>query len=134
MKFLLDTHIALWWLTGSEKLPAGVVMFLEKRDNELFVSVASIWEVAIKHLSRPEDISLSEYKFAKYCETAGFKILPIEVEHIFNLRTLARPERAPRHHDPFDRIMLAQAKAEKMFFLTHDTLLSDYGEKYVLML
>lgn len=60
MKFLLDTHIALWWLTGSEKLPAGVVTFLEKRDNELFVSVASIWEVAIKHLSRPEDISLSE--------------------------------------------------------------------------
>ena len=134
MRFLLDTHIALWWLTGSEKLPSGGVTFLERHDSELFVSVASLWEVAIKHLSRPEDISMSEVEYAKYCETARFRILPIEVEHIFALRTLNRPESAPRHHDPFDRLMIAQAKADGMFFLTHDALLPYYGEKCVILL
>lgn len=76
MRWLLDTHVALWLLTNSSKLPENVVNVLRRQENELFVSVASIWEVAIKHFSRPEDILMSEVEYADYCEEAGFRLLP----------------------------------------------------------
>lgn len=132
MKLLVDTHIALWWITGSDKLSRKGLTFLDERENELLVSIASIWEVAIKHRLHPDRVSMSEVEYAKYCGAAGFNVLPIKIRHIFALRTLTRPETAPKHQDPFDRIMIAQAKTEQMFFLTHDALLPYYNEPYIL--
>ena len=131
MKLLLDTHIALWWITGSEKLSRKGLTFLEEWENELLVSIASIWEVAIKHRLHPDRVSMSEVEYAKYCGATGFNVLPIKIRHIFALRTLTRPETAPKHQDPFDRIMIAQVKTERMFFLTHDELLPYYAENCV---
>ena len=132
MKLLVDTHIALWWITGSDKLSRKGLTFLDERENELLVSIASIWEVAIKHRLHPDRVSMSEVEYAKYCGATGFNVLPIKVRHIFALRALTRSEPAPKHQDPFDRIMIAQAKMERMFFLTHDALLPYYNEPCIL--
>ncbi len=128
MKILLDTHIALWAIADSKKLVSGVKTILESVENEIYYSTASVWEVAIKHKLHPDKMPLSEQQFVEFCEKAGFMQLCITVEQIYLLSTLERPENAPSHNDPFDRLMIAQAKKEKMKFITHDTLIPWYNE------
>jgi PIN domain nuclease of toxin-antitoxin system len=131
MKVLLDTHIALWAIADSTKLPDKIIKIIESQDNEVYYSLASVWEIAIKHKLHPNKIQMSEDKFVELCEKTGFEQLPITVEQIYQLKTLDRPDNAPPHNDPFDRIMIAQAKQEKMKFFTHDSLVSWYGEPCV---
>ena len=66
------------------------------------------------------------------CEKTGFIRLPIEADHIFLLKTLVRSEKAPKHNDPFDRILLAQAKYEDLKLLTHDSQFLHYEENCVI--
>lgn len=132
MKILLDTHIALWAMTDTEKLSEEVVRMLESRKNEVYYSIASVWEIAIKHKIKPEQMPISEEEFVRLCEKTGFAQLSIEPEHIFLLKTLRRPDNAPKHNDPFDRMLLAQAKYEKLSLLTHDSLIPYYEEKCVI--
>lgn len=128
MKMLLDTHIALWAIADTAKLSETAVKLLESKDNEVFYSVASVWEVAIKHKIRPEQMPVSEEAFTDLCQTTGFVELPIKTGHIFTLKTLVRQETAPKHNDPFDRMLLAQAKYERLKFITHDSMLPYYEE------
>ncbi len=132
MRVLLDTHIALWALTDTTKLSEEVIQILESGKNEVYYSIASVWEIAIKHKLKPEQMPINEEDFVRLCEETGFTQLPIESEHIFLLKTLSRPESAPKHNDPFDRMLLAQAKYEKIELITHDSLISYYGEKCVM--
>lgn len=132
MRILLDTHIALWAIADTAKLSDEMVQMLESRGNEIYYSVASIWEVAIKHKIKPEQMPMPEEEFVQLCENTGFVQLPIKAEHIFLLKTLVRPDDAPRHNDPFDRILLVQAKHEKLRFITHDSLIPYYEEKCVM--
>ncbi len=132
MRVLLDTHIALWALTDTTKLSEEVIQILESGKNEVYYSIASVWEIAIKHKLKPEQMPINEEDFARLCEETGFTQLPIESEHIFLLKTLSRPESAPKHNDPFDRMLLAQAKYEKIKLITHDSLIPYYGEKCVM--
>lgn len=131
MKILLDTHIALWALTDTEKLSEEVIHMLESEKNEVYYSIASVWEIAIKHKIRPEQMPISEDEFVELCEKTGFAQLPIEAKHIFLLKTLSRLAEAPKHNDPFDRILLAQAKYEKLSFFTHDSLIPYYSENCI---
>lgn len=131
MKILLDTHIALWAMIDTAKLSEEVIHMLETRKNEVYYSIASVWEIAIKHKIRPEQMPISEEEFVRLCEKTGFVQLSIKPEHIFLLKTLSRPAEASRHNDPFDRILLAQAKYEKLSLITHDSLIPDYGEKCI---
>lgn len=132
MDVLLDTHIVLWAVADTFKLPREVMELLESDANEVFYSVASVWEVAIKHKIHPEQMPVSEEAFVELCQKTGFVQLPIKNEHIFLLKTLERPATAPKHNDPFDRILLAQAKYEKLKLLTHDLLLPYYGEDCII--
>ncbi|MBR1418573.1 MAG: type II toxin-antitoxin system VapC family toxin [Synergistaceae bacterium] len=132
MNILLDTHIALWSIADSKKLSEECANILQDENNEFYVSIASIWEVAVKHRLHPDEISMSEFDYAQFCDLMSFNILPVKLEHIFTLRTLTRQEDAPKHNDPFDRIMIAQAKHEKFSFLTHDKLLPLYNESCIL--
>lgn len=129
---MLDTHIALWAIADTSKLSDEVIKLLEKESNEVFYSVASVWEVAIKHRIKPANMPMSEEEFVRLCENTGFTRLPIETGHIFFLKTLLRPNKAPKHNDPFDRMLLAQAKYENLQLLTHDSQFSYYGEKCVM--
>lgn len=88
MRILLDTHIALWAIADTAKLSDEVIKILEKESNEVFYSVASVWEVAIKHKLKPENMPVSEEEFVALCEKTGFTRLPIEADHIFMLKTL----------------------------------------------
>ena len=132
MRILLDTHIALWAIANTSKLSDEVIELLEKESNEVFYSMASVWEVAIKHIIKPENMPVSEEEFVRLCEDTGFTSLPIEAGHIFLLKTLSRPNDAPKHNDPFDRLLLAQAKYEKLKLVTHDSLLSYYSEDCIM--
>ena len=132
MKILLDTHIALWAIADTAKLSEEVIHMLESEKNEVYYSIASVWEIAIKHKIRPEQMPISEEEFVRLCEKTGFTQLPIKPEHIFLLKTLTRPAEAPKHNDPFDRILLAQAKYEKLSLITHDSLIPYYGEKCIM--
>lgn len=132
LRILLDTHIALWAIADTGKLSNEVIRLLESKDNEVFYSVASVWEVAIKHKVRPEQMPVSEEAFVDLCEKTGFTQLSIETSHIFALKTLGRSANAPKHNDPFDRMLLAQAKCEGLKLMTHDLMIPYYGETCVM--
>ncbi|MBR2207739.1 MAG: type II toxin-antitoxin system VapC family toxin [Synergistaceae bacterium] len=132
MNILLDTHIALWAITEPTKLSKKALELLQNGNNNFYVSVASVWEVAIKNIRHPEDIPMSDFEYANFCVVSGFNILPLRVEHIFTLKTLHREDDAPKHNDPFDKIMLSQAKSEGFSFLTDDKLLPFYNEIFII--
>ena len=129
---LLDTHIALWAITNNAKLPDAAREILLSYDNEIYFSIASVWELSIKHSNHPEHMTFTGREFSDYCKGAGYIPLPIRENHIFALETLKRPEDAPRHKDPFDRLLIAQAKAEGLFLLTHDSLIPFYNESFII--
>jgi PIN domain nuclease of toxin-antitoxin system len=123
MNLLLDTHTLLWFLTNDPSLSAPARTVIENPGNVSHVSAASLWEVAIK-------CALGKLKlpapyadiFPRQLETNGFELLPIAPKHCVTLLTL------PFHHrDPFDRLLLAQAKVEGMTLITDDGQFGPYG-------
>ena len=132
MRVLLDTHIILWALIDSEKLPSKAREIISDTENEIFYSLVSAWEVAIKHLSHPDRIPVSENDFLDYCNQTDYNQLTVSENHILTLKTLHRLEDAPSHNDPFDRLLLSQAKSEGMVFMTHDSLIPYYNEPCIL--
>lgn len=132
MKILLDTHVALWAIADTSKLSSEAIHLLESEENEVYYSTASVWEIAIKHKIKPENMPMPEEEFVELCENTGFICLPIEIRHIFRIKTLTHPQNAPKHNDPFDRILLAQAKSENLKFMTHDSRIPYYGEPCIM--
>lgn len=132
MRLLLDTHILIWALMGDPLLPAQAAMLINENSSELFCSTISVWETAIKSTKRPEKFKMPCQKLIHYCAEYGILQLPLYFRHISMLNSLTRSADAPDHNDPFDRIMIAQAKTDNLFFLTHDSLLRYYNESCVL--
>ena len=133
MRILLDTHIILWYITNDAKLPQNAKEWINSADNEIYYSLISLWEVAIKHLINPDRMPISDEEFAFYADNTGFSTLPLTKQHIQLLKTLHWQENAKEHHDPFDRILICQAKAESMIFLTHDSLIPGYDEPCIIL-
>lgn len=130
MRLLLDTHIILWAITDSDKLPDVARKLIIDESNEVFFSLASIWEVEIKHgLGK---LPISGKEIYTDCLGSGFTPCKIEMDHIAALTSLTRNEGAPRHNDPFDRMLIVQAKVDNMKLLTHDSLIPDYNEDCIL--
>ena len=122
MNLLLDAHIALWSLVDDSRLSPAARALISDPAHTIFWSVASMWEIAIKHSLKPNKIPVSAVEFPHFCAQAGFEALAIREGHIIALETL------PRHHnDPFDRLLAAQAQAEAMILLTHGDALALYG-------
>ena len=133
MKFLLDTHIMIWALENNERLPDAAKEILGNDDNAIFYSVVSVWEIAIKHKKNPNSIMMDGKRFSDACSRAGYHMMPLIGRHVYSLETIERAEGAPPHKDPFDRILIAQAKSEGFKFVTHDKLLSYYGEDCIML-
>ncbi|MBP5440885.1 MAG: type II toxin-antitoxin system VapC family toxin [Fibrobacter sp.] len=131
MKVLLDTHIALWALLDSTELPTEARKIIEQENVEPVFSLISMWEIAIKHAIHPDQMPISGAQFLSYCNQAGFQQLMVYEDHVLEVEKLKRSKDAPIHKDPFDRMLIAQAKAEGMTLLTHDSLLSGYNEPCV---
>ncbi len=117
MKLLLDTHVLIWWL-GGERLSESVREEVEQAANEVLVSAVSVWEAEIKaaagRLELSGDLLLG-------IERSGFRELPVRASHGRAAAVL------PRHHgDPFDRMLVAQARAEEATLVTRDRRLEAY--------
>lgn len=130
MKLLLDTHIILWALDDNPKLPLEARTFIMDEKNDIYYSTASVWETAIKYMSRPDKIWIGGSKLSELCRKMGYRMLPIEDRHVMALETLVCHNQD--HNDPFDRMMIAQAKADGLKFVTHDYKISFYEEPCVL--
>ncbi len=123
MKLLLDTHTLLWFIAGSPNLSATARSLIEDTANEKYVSIASLWEIAIKiSIGKMSLTPLFDVLFPHQLQVNGFELLPIKVNHTSAIVTL------PFHHrDPFDRIMIAQAIEEKMNLVSIDAVFDDYS-------
>ncbi|MBO4748548.1 MAG: type II toxin-antitoxin system VapC family toxin [Clostridiales bacterium] len=131
MNLLLDTHILIWALNDDARLPKKAKEMILDPENAVYYSSISIWEVSIKHMLHPENVTFSGEELSGYCQEAGYIQVEMRDRHVYALETLKREKGAPDHSDPFDRILIAQAKTENLTFLTHDALLPFYGEKCV---
>lgn len=125
MRLLLDTHIFLWAVAGSRLLKPVARRLIESAE-EVHVSAASIWEIAIK--ARLGKINADPDELAAAIDTSGFMPLAVSATHA------AGVARLPLHHnDPFDRLLIAQALAEPLKFLTADAALARYSELVMLV-
>jgi len=119
MRILVDTHIAIW-AGRPGALPAKAVAMLQAAD-EVYMSPISLWEIAIKVAAGKLDIDVVD--FQKKAREARLRELPVTWAHAQTVRTLP-----PIHRDPFDRLLVAQAIAEPLHFLTGDATLAGYSE------
>lgn len=131
MNVLLDTHLVLWFAKGDDRLPVEVRGIIEKASNNVFASEVSVLEIAIKYAKNPIAMPYSAEDFVSLCELGGFGVRPLSREAIFAYGTLAFDKVDNLHRDPFDRLLIAQAKAEGLVFATHDRLLALYDEPCV---
>ena len=132
MKILLDTHVVLWAMDDNPKLTEVARKMILDSKNEIYYSTASVWETTIKHMSKPDKIMINGSKFSEYCKQMGYQTLSIEDKHVEKLETLVYHKDVQDHNDPFDRILIAQAKSEGMQFMTHDTKIPNYQEPCVI--
>ena len=125
MKALLDTHALQWFLSGSEKLSPAALSFIQDSQNTLFVSPAALWEISIQDalgkLTLPQAF---DQLFPSRLEASGILILPILIPHLQMHRHLP-----PHHHDPFDRLIIAQSLAEDLTLISCDSHFPAYGVK-----
>lgn len=126
MKLLLDTHILLWFCKGDERLSYEVRDMIANNSNKIYYSIVALWEVEIKHAAHPDRISMNGERLWDYCQRLGFIRVPLEIDHILAVKTLTRKPDAPPHHDPFDRLMLAQAIVDDMLLITRDERIAEY--------
>lgn len=122
MRYLLDTHTFLWWDTRSSRLSRRVFDLISDRSNGVWLSMASVWEVQIKHqLARLELSAPLEEIIRIQQRENGINLLPIDLSHVLGVSDL------PHHHkDPFDRLLVAQAMAENLVVLSHDPQIARY--------
>lgn len=122
MRVLLDTQIALWALTGSARLGALAQGLIEDPANEIYVSAASVWEIAIKHALGRGDMPVSGPRATELFTQAGYRELPVTWRHAALVDGLPAI-----HGDPFDRLLVAQSLEEPMRLLSRDATVASYG-------
>lgn len=122
MNLLLDTHILLWAAGQPGKLSPAARELLQDTANQLFFSPASLWEISIKQSLGRDDFNVDARRLWRLLLTNGYRELPISSDH-----TVAINELPPLHKDPFDRILLAQARVEGIELITADNALAAYG-------
>ena len=125
MRLLLDTHIFLWAVAGSPLLKPSARRLIESAD-EVYVSAASIWEVAIK--ARLGKIAADPVELTAAIGASGFLELSVSATHAAGVARLE-----PHHNDPFDRLLIAQALAEPLKLVTADQVLAEYSDVVVLV-
>ena len=122
MRLLLDTHAFIWFSEDAKQIDERLKKVIEKPGNDIYLSIASVWEMAIK-------IQLGQLKIDKSIREVidsailnGFELLPILPEHIIKLTTLGF-----YHRDPFDRIIIAQGLCENLYLVSKDIVFDEYG-------
>ncbi|GHD05891.1 type II toxin-antitoxin system VapC family toxin [Tianweitania populi] len=121
MRLLLDTHVAIWATTDDERLPRHVYELLSDVENDVYVSAMSVFEVAIKYKLRQHQMPYPAVEAIRRFKDAGFEILAVTENHA------AMVDQLPLiHHDPFDRLMIAQSLVEALTFVSADRQVAKY--------
>ena len=126
MNVLLDTHLVLWWMADHPRLSRHARDLIADDDNDVAISVASLWEIALK--AARHSIQADPGEVERAARAGGFGILAIEARHVHTLRALPA-----LRGDPFDRMLVAQARAEPRYLLTADRALRGYGESVLVV-
>ncbi len=127
-RLLLDTHLVLWWLNGDPRLPQPVVERVQAPEAEVFVSQASLWEMAIKVSVGRLQVDLAELE--RQVPLQGFRWLPISNAHVLAVGNL---ESDGVHRDPFGRLLVCQSRVEPMLLLSVDSQLRSYGATVIVI-
>ena len=123
MNLLLDTHLLLWAASEPQRLSAKARALLLDPSNQLVFSSASLWEIAIKNGLDRSDFNVDPRRLWRMLLVNGYRELSVTSEH-----TVAVNDLSPFHKDPFDRILVAQARVEGLTLLTADKVVAKYGE------
>ena len=122
MRLLLDTHLLLWAVASSKRLPREVRDLLEDGSHDVYFSAASIWEIAIKSALRRQDFRVDLAAMQEALLSMRLIELPVSAAHAARVAGLPRV-----HQDPFDRLLVAQSLIESMPLVSADTILDAYG-------
>jgi PIN domain nuclease of toxin-antitoxin system len=123
MRLLVDTHVLLWALAQSRRIPKRTRQLLESPDHEVLFSAASLWEIAIKVQAGRLDLDVPLIELPEAAEAMGFVELPVRGVHA------VRGAKLPLHHrDPFDRLLIAQAMSEPARLMTVDAVMQAYAD------
>lgn len=123
MEILLDTHTFIWAVQNDNRLPNDLKELINNRANDVFVSIASLWEIEIKHLKRPNEMPEGSKIFMNALSVSDFRLLPVHYDHIFSLGSIVEQK---IHSDPFDHLLLAVSLSEGMTFITKDSKNKEY--------
>ncbi len=126
LNLLLDTHVALWAITDDPKLSKKARELIQSTKTNVWVSAASVWEIAIKHALGRGGMPVSSQEAARYFRESGYHFLAVEIEHVIAVEGLTL-----HHQDPFDRLLVAQAMVEPMRLITHDPLVALYSDTII---
>lgn len=128
MNILVDTHIAVWLLINRNKFKNEFINIIESLNNKVYVSLITIWEIAIKNIKHGyQEMPLDEKQFIKLCAEMEFEFLPIKIKHILNIRNLKLKNEQIIHKDPFDKLLISQSVYENLTFCTRDNVLLNYN-------
>ena len=122
MKYLLDTHIILWAAIDVKKLSRKAKSLLENPDNILYFSPVSLWEIAIKHAKHPDQRPITSERVKELALRMGLIELPVRSRHGVDIAKL--PD---IHNDPFDRMLITQARSDGLNLISHDDKVIAYG-------
>jgi PIN domain nuclease of toxin-antitoxin system len=123
LNLLLDTHLLLWAASTPERLSAKARNLLLDSGNQLIFSSASLWEVTIKNGLERSDFNVDSRRLWRMLLVNGYRELSVTSEHAVAVNDLP-----PLHKDPFDRILIAQARVEGLLLLTVDKAVAKYGD------
>lgn len=125
MRLLLDTHALLWWFTDDERLSPNARAAIGDSRNDVFVSAASAWEIAIKHASgKLAGLDAAVTRYAELLASDGFHSWPITHAH-----ALRAASYAVEHRDPFDRMLAAQTELDGFRLVTRDAAFVAFGSR-----
>ncbi len=128
MRLLVDTHLLLWAVCMSGRLPDKARSLLEDPASSVYCSVASLWEIAVKNALKRPDFQVEIAEFRRALTEMAVTELPVIGTHTEKLAQLPSI-----HKDPFDRMLIAQSMAEPLILLTNDTLLAEYWDGVMLV-
>lgn len=133
MNILLDTQITIWAFTNDKRLSSKARELLLSPNNLLFFSSASVIEVDWKTKSKKNNLDFNTAEYLDICAKAGYIQFPMMGEHVAASNRLVWVGDGPEHTDPFDRMLLAQAIAENLMFMTHDVEISKFKQECVIL-
>lgn len=131
MNYLLDTHILVWFLFNDKRLDTKTKDIIENKSNHIYFSPISLWELQINKsgITNLKDLD----KFTNEIIEAGFEQVPITAKDIYSLNTLKNRNKKSEHKDPFDKMLIAQAKRNELILISHNKELKNYKEKCVII-